>query len=511
MPTKYIKKILEAKVYEVAIETPLDPAPVLDERLGNHVFLKREDLQPVFSFKLRGAYNKIAMLSPEERKNGIVTASAGNHAQGVALAAQKLGIPAIIVMPKTTPQIKVSAVRRRKAKAVLFGDNYDDACAHALQLSEEQGLPFVHPFDDPDVIAGQGTIGMEILRQHPGPIDAIFIPVGGGGLIAGVAAYVKYLRPETKVIGVEPEGSAVLFHSLEAGKRVTLDKVDIFADGVAVKLMGEETFRIARKCVDEVIRVNTDEMSAAIKDIFDETRSIAEPSGALSVAGIKKYVEATGAKKQNLVGIISGANINFNRLRNIAERAELGEDRECIFALRLKEQPGALKAFCKVLGPRPITEFNYRYSDANQALVFIGLAVKDRDERESTLALLRGKGYQVKDLTGNELAKLHIRHMVGGSVRQDINEVVYRFEFPERMGALLEFLGHMADTWNISLFHYRNDGATYGQILLGVQVPSDERPAFRRFVEEVGYVWTDETENPAYQLFLGDPDCTVCD
>lgn len=511
MPTKYIKKILEAKVYEVAIETPLDAAPLLEDRLGNRVFLKREDLQPVFSFKLRGAYNKIASLSPEERQNGIITASAGNHAQGVALAAQRLGIPAIIVMPKTTPQIKVNAVRRRKAKAVLFGDSYDDACDHALALSKEQGLPFVHPFDDPEVIAGQGTIGMEIIRQHSGPIEAIFIPVGGGGLIAGVAAYIKYLRPETKIIGVEPEGSAVLYHSLKAGKRVALDKVDIFADGVAVKVMGEETFRICKKCVDEVIRVNTDEMSAAIKDIFDETRSIAEPAGALAVAGITKYVEATGTRQKDLVGIISGANINFNRLRHVAERAELGEDRECILALNLKEQPGALKAFCKVLGPRPITEFNYRYSDPSQAFIFIGLAVKGREERESTLAMLKGKGYRVKDLTGNELAKLHIRHMVGGTVKQDIDEVVYRFEFPERVGALMEFLSHMADTWNISLFHYRNDGATYGQILVGVQVPRKERKAFQRFVDEVGYAYTDETDNPAYHLFLGNPDRTDCE
>jgi len=507
MPSKYIKKILEAKVYQVATETPLDPAPLLEERLGNQVFLKREDLQSVFSFKLRGAYNKIASLTPEERKHGIIAASAGNHAQGVALSALRLGIAAVIVMPTTTPQIKVDAVKRNKAEAILHGDTYDEACAHARVIAQERQLVFVHPYDDPEVIAGQGTIGMEILRQRDG-IDAIFIPVGGGGLIAGVGTYVKYLRPETKIIGVEPEGSAALYQSLQANRRILLDKVDIFADGVAVKQIGEETFRLARQCVDQVIRVNTDEICAAIKDIFDDTRSIAEPAGALGVAGLKKYVLETGASGQSMVAIVSGANVNFNRLRHISERAELGEDRECLFALNLPERPGALKSFCRDMGSVPITEFNYRYTDPEQAYIFIGMGLSGRDERETALQALRGKGYRLKDLTDSELAKQHLRHMVGGHVKHDINELLYRFEFPERRGALLEFLSRMADTWNISLFHYRNDGATYGQVLVGFQIPQGERQAFRGFLEEVGYAHADETRNQAYHLFLGNPEQT---
>ncbi len=508
MPSKYIKKILEAKVYQVANETPLEPAPLLEERFANQVFLKREDLQSVFSFKIRGAYNKIANLTPEDRKHGVIAASAGNHAQGVALSCQRLGIPAVIVMPATTPQIKVDAVRRKKAEAILHGDTYDEAYAHARGLAQERGLAFVHPYDDPEVIAGQGTIGMEILRQHKDGIDAIFIPVGGGGLIAGVGTYVKYLRPEIKIIGVEPEGSAALYQSLKAGRRVVLDKVDIFADGVAVKQIGEESFRLARECVDRVIRVNTDEICAAIKDIFDDTRSIAEPAGALGVAGMKKYVQETGVTGKSLVAIVSGANVNFNRLRHISERAELGEDRECIFALNLPERPGALKAFCMAMGSKPITEFNYRYTDPDQAYVFIGMGLTSREERERTLAELRAEGYLLKDLTDSELAKQHIRHMVGGHVKHDINELLYRFEFPERKGALLAFLSRMADTWNISLFHYRNDGATYGQVLVGFQIPEKERRDFQRFLDEVGYPCAEETQNHAYHLFLGNPEKT---
>lgn len=508
MPSTYLKKILEAKVYQAAVETPLEPAPLLEERLSNQVLLKREDLQPVFSFKIRGAYNKIANLSPEERRQGVIAASAGNHAQGVALSCQKLGIPAVIVMPATTPQIKVDAVRRKKAEAILQGDTYDEAHAYAQDLARERGLTFVHPYDDPEVIAGQGTIGMEVLRQHKDGLDAIFIPVGGGGLIAGVGTYVKYLRPEVKIIGVEPEGSAALYQSLKANRRVILDKVDIFADGVAVKQIGEESFRLARACVDQVIRVNADEICAAIKDIFDDTRSIAEPAGALGVAGLKKYVQETGITGRSLVALVSGANVNFNRLRHISERAELGEDRECIFALNLPERPGALKAFCRVMGARPITEFNYRYTDPDQAYVFIGLGLTGREERERTLAELRARGYLLKDLTDSELAKQHIRHMVGGHVKHDINELLYRFEFPERKGALLEFLSRMADTWNISLFHYRNDGATYGQVLVGFQIPEGERRAFRRFLGEVGYPHAEETRNHAYHLFLGNPERT---
>lgn len=508
MPSKYIKKILEAKVYQVASETPLEPAPLLAERFGNQVFLKREDLQSVFSFKLRGAHNKIASLSPEERKNGVLAASAGNHAQGVALSALRLGIHAVIVMPTTTPQIKVDAVRRNNAEIILHGDSYDEAHAHALTLAQERKLTFVHPYDDPEVIAGQGTIGMEILRQRTGVIDAIFIPVGGGGLIAGVGTYVKYLRPEIKIIGVEPEGSAALYQSLQAKHRIVLDKVDLFADGVAVKQIGEESFRLARECVDQVIRVSTDEICAAIKDIFDDTRSIAEPAGALAVAGMKKYVQATGVRGKSLVAIVSGANVNFNRLRHISERAELGEDRECIFALNLPERPGALKTFCKVMGSMAITEFNYRYTDPDQAYVFIGMGLPGKAARDEALRALREAGYLLKDLTDSELAKQHLRHMVGGHVKHDINELLYRFEFPERRGALLEFLSRMADTWNISLFHYRNDGATYGQVLVGFQIPELERKAFQRFLGEVGYPHSEETQNQAYHLFLGNPEKT---
>lgn len=474
--------------------------------MDNNIFLKREDLQPVFSFKIRGAYNKIASLSHDEAKRGVITASAGNHAQGVALSATKLGIPSTIVMPVTTPAIKVNSVRRLGGTAVLHGDTFDEAYKYALSLAAEHNLPFVHPYDDPDVIAGQGTVGMEILRQHTGPLHAVFVPVGGGGLISGVAAYIKYLRPETKIIGVEPVNAAALYHSLKAQKQVRLDRVDIFADGVAVKQLGDEPWRLAKHLVDEVIRVSSDEICAAVKDIFDDTRSIAEPAGALAVAGLKRYIEETGIKNQNMVAIVSGANVNFDRLRHISERAELGEERECLISLRLPETPGSLKKFCLNLGATSITEFNYRYVHSSEAFVFIGIGnLNGKAERFKAISRMRDCGYVVDDLTDNELAKLHIRHMVGGHVLHNIDELLYRFHFPERAGALMKFLSCMADTWNISLFHYRNDGASYGQVLVGFQIPPKDHALFRKFLDDVGYEYVDETNNSAYHDFLGNP------
>lgn len=503
MSTRYLKKILSARVYDVAHETPLDEAPLISRRLENRVLIKREDLQPVFSFKLRGAYNKIIGLSDEARERGVIAASAGNHAQGVALAAKRLGIKALIVMPRTTPDIKVNSVRARGARAILHGDVYDEAYQHAMALAEEKGLTFIHPYDDPEVIAGQGTIGMEILRQHNGPLDAVFVPVGGGGLIAGVAAYIKYVRPEVKVIGVEPEDAPTLHHALRAGRRVVLDQVGIFADGVAVRQIGKETFRVARKTVDEVILVSTDEICAAIKDIFDDTRSIAEPAGALGVAGLKKYVERTGASEQTLVAIDSGANVNFDRLRHVSERAELGERREAVVAVTIPERPGSFKLFCQAIGRRGITEFNYRMADPDQAHIFVGVQLSRGDEeREELLAMLGEKGFPVLDMTDNEMAKLHIRHMVGGRGHQVADEVLYRFEFPERPGALLKFLSTLGTRWNISLFHYRNHGAAYGRVLMGVQVPKGERDQFQVYLDRIGYPCQEETGNPAYRMFL---------
>ncbi len=503
MLNEYIKRILDARVYDVAIETPLDRAPGLSQRLDNRVWLKREDLQPVFSFKLRGAYNKMVQLSSEERARGVIAASAGNHAQGVALSAGRLGLEALIVMPKTTPDIKVAAVEARGAKTELHGNTYDDAYQHARKLAEERGLTFVHPYDDPDVIAGQGTIAMEILRQHSGRIDAIFVPVGGGGLIAGVASYIKYLHPETRVIGVEPEDAPCLHHALEAGERVVLEQVGIFADGVAVRQVGEEPFRIARKYVDEVVLVTTDEICAAIKDIFEDTRSITEPAGALAVAGMKKYVEREGCSGQDLVAIDSGANINFDRLRHVAERSELGERREALLAVTIPERPGSFRQFCETLGQRSITEFNYRYSDRNDAHVFAGIQMaQGRDkEKNELIDRLRQNEYPVVDMTDNEMAKLHVRYMVGGRATVE-NERLIRFEFPERPGALLRFLDHLGQHWNISLFHYRNHGAAYGRVLAGIQVPTGDNEAFLTFLEKVGYRWWEETENPIYGLFL---------
>ncbi|MDA1107682.1 MAG: threonine ammonia-lyase, biosynthetic [Proteobacteria bacterium] len=505
MPERYVEKILKARVYDVASETPLDLAPTLSRRLGNRVLIKREDLQPVFSFKLRGAYNKIVHLAPEVLQRGVITASAGNHAQGVALAAQKLGARALIVMPKTTPEIKVDSVRNLGAEIVLHGNSYDDAYEHALKLATQHGMTFVHPYDDPDVIAGQGTVAMEILRQHNNALHAIFVPVGGGGLIAGVAAYVKHLRPEIKVIGVEPDDAACLYEALRAGQRVVLDQVGIFADGVAVRQVGAEPFRIAQTCVDEVILVSTDEICAAIKDIFDDTRSIAEPAGALAVAGLKKYVAREGCKDKTLVAIDSGANMNFDRLRHVAERAELGEQREALLAVTIPERPGSFREFCDALGNRSITEFNYRYHDPAEAHVFAGIQMHDGPaEKLALIERLRARGYPVLDLSDNEMAKLHIRYMVGGHTRPRVaNEILYRFEFPERPGALLHFLNRIGQRWNISLFHYRNHGAAYGRVLVGVQVPPAERAAFQTFLDEVGYTCREESGNPAYDLFLG--------
>lgn len=504
MPQSYIKKILDARVYDIAIETPIDEAPILSKRFSNHILLKREDLQPVFSFKLRGAYNKLVRLSDAERARGVVAASAGNHAQGLALASLKLGVKATIVMPRTTPQIKVDAVRSRGAKVVLHGDTYDEAARHAQVLVKEKGMVYVHPYDDPDVIAGQGTIGMEILRQLSGPLDAVFVPVGGGGLLAGVAAYIKYVRPDVKVIGVEPEDAACLKAAMEKGRRVTLPEVGIFADGVAVAQIGKETFRVIRKTVDDVVTASTDEICAAIKDIFDDTRSIAEPAGALALAGLKKYVVERGLEGKTLVAIDSGANTNFDRLRYISERTEIGEKREAILSVTIPEQPGSFKRFCQALGKRNITEFNYRYGDQREAQIFVGVQVSPTaNDREELLADLSAKGYAVADFTDNEMAKLHIRHMVGGHAPANTpEEVLYRFQFPERPGALAGFLAKLGQQWNISMFHYRNHGSAYGRVLVGLQLAGDEHTALKQFMSDMEFPFWDETGNPAYQLFL---------
>lgn len=504
MSKSLIKRILTARVYDVAIETPLEHARNLSARLDNAVFLKREDLQPVFSFKLRGAFNKMFSLTPEERAHGVVAASAGNHAQGVALAGSKLGIKTTIVMPKTTPEIKVKAVQSFGGTAVLHGSSYDEAYAHARELEREQHMTFVHPFDDLDVIAGQGTIGMELLRQHSGPIEAVFLCVGGGGLIAGVGSYLKYLYPDIKIIGVEHEEAPTLHTSMQAGKRTQLAQVGNFADGAAVKLIGEQTFEIAKNIVDEIILVSTDETCAAIKDVFEDTRTLLEPAGALSIAGLKKYVAQNKLQGKHLIAVASGANINFDRLRHVAERAELGEGREALLAVTIPERPGSFREFCHAISNRPITEFNYRYADARDAQVFAGVKTAGgKQERGAMLKDLVAKGYQVTDLTDNEVAKIHLRYMVGGHANGAENEVLYRFMFPERPGALLHFLTSMSAGWNISLFHYRNHGSDFGRVLVGIQVPPAERSEFCQFLDKLGYDYWDETENPAYQRFLG--------
>ncbi|WP_133718010.1 threonine ammonia-lyase, biosynthetic [Methylocaldum gracile] len=501
---KYIERILRARVYDVASETPLDFAPGLTRRFDNSVFIKREDLQPVFSFKLRGAYNKIVSLDDAAKRAGVIAASAGNHAQGVALSAQRLGIRAVIVMPCTTPAIKVRAVQNFGAETVLFGDSYDEAYEHAMNLAEEQKLSFVHPYDDPEVIAGQGTIGMEILRQHTGDIHAIFIPVGGGGLIAGVATYVKFVRPDIKIIGVEPDDADCLNRALKAKRRVILRQVGLFADGVAVRQIGKEPFHVAHQYVDDVVTVDTDEICAAIKDIFDDTRSVAEPAGALGVAGLKKYASMTGVRDQCLIAIESGANINFDRLRHVAERAQVGEHQEMLLAVTIPEKPGSFLEFCRVLGRRSITEFNYRYFDDNAAHIFAGVAIANGSrDSEELIAQLREHGFTVTNMTGNELAVEHIRYMVGGHAPRLLDETVYSFEFPERPGALLKFLSFMGGRWNISLFHYRNHGAAFGRVLMGIQVPKTERRAFKEFLDAIGFAYREETDNPAYRLFAG--------
>jgi threonine dehydratase len=498
----YLERILKARVYDVAVETPLEPARALSERLHNRVLIKREDLQPVFSFKLRGAYNKMAALPPARLQRGVIAASAGNHAQGVALAAQRLGCRATIVMPVTTPRIKVDAVRARGAQVRLHGDSYAEAHAEALRLKRRRTLSFVHPYDDPEVIAGQGTVGLEIVRQHRGPLDAIFVPVGGGGLISGIAAYVKRVRPSVRVIGVEPTDADAMTRSLKAGRRVKLEHVGLFADGVAVKEVGRETFRLCRQLVDDMVLVNTDEICAAIKDVFEDTRVVLEPAGALAVAGAKAWVERHGVRGKTLVAVASGANTNFDRLRFIAEEAELGEHREAVLAVTIPERPGSFKKFCATLGGNNITEFNYRIADSRDAHIFVGIEVDGRTQTDRIVRNLRRHGLTTLDLSDNEMAKLHLRHMVGGRAPFAKHELLYRFEFPERRGALMQFLQHLRSDWNISLFHYRNHGADYGRVLVGIQVPKNEMRQFRAFLRELGYPYADETRNPAYRLFL---------
>jgi threonine dehydratase len=500
--TDYLQKILTARVYDVARETPLEKAATLSARLNNTLLLKREDTQSVFSFKLRGAFNKMAQLSAAELARGVVCASAGNHAQGVALAAKRLGTRAVIVMPVTTPQVKIHAVKARGGEVVLHGDAYDEAYAHARELERREKLTFVHPFDDPDVIAGQGTIALEILRQHQGPLHAIFVAVGGGGLAAGVAACVKRVRPEVKVIGVEPRDSAAMHDSLAAGRRVKLAHAGLFADGVAVREVGEETFRLCKKHLDEVILVDTDDICAATKDVFEDTRAVLEPAGALAIAGAKAYVERERLKGEALIAVACGANLNFDRLRFIAERAEIGEHREAVLAVTIPEGPGSLKKFCELVGRRSVTEFNYRIADAQEAHIFVGIQTAGRGESAKIAAHFTRHGFKTLDLTGDEMAKLHIRHLVGGRSPLAENERLYRFEFPERPGALMTFLNAMPPAWNISLFHYRNHGADYGRVLAGLQVPSHEQAALQKFLKKLGYRHWDESENPAYKLFL---------
>jgi threonine dehydratase len=499
-----LKNALTVPVYDVAEETPLELAPLLSQKLLNQVWLKREDLQPVFSFKLRGAYAKMVKLTPAQKVAGVIAASAGNHAQGVALSAKKMGIKAVIVMPQTTPPIKVNAVKRLGAEVVLHGEAFDEAAVYAKQLMREQGLTFIHPYDDEDVIAGQGTIALEILRQHPTPFDVMFVCVGGGGLIAGIAAVLKQIWPKTRIVGVEAEDAASMTQALAAQERVVLPQVGLFADGAAVAQVGEKPFEIALHCVDEMITVTTDEICAAIKDVFEDTRAISEPAGALAVAGLKKFVQQRGVSNLNLGAIVSGANMNFDRLHHIAERTELGEKREAIFAVKIKEEPGSFKRFCEDLGAqRVITEFNYRYADDQEALVFVGVRTAGGyAEQQQLVQHLRELGYEVEDMSDNELAKLHLRHLVGGRVPGLMDEKVYRFEFPERPGALLNFLSRMSVEWNISLFHYRNHSDAFGRVLVGVQVPDQHHADFEAYLDCLKYPYTSEQDNPGYRLFL---------
>ncbi|MBA3477258.1 MAG: threonine ammonia-lyase, biosynthetic, partial [Lautropia sp.] len=487
MAIDYLKRILNARVYDVAQESPLEPAPRLSARLGNRALIKREDLQPVFSFKVRGAYNKMVNLTPGELSRGVIAASAGNHAQGVALAAARLGCRAVIVMPTTTPQLKIDAVKARGAIAMLYGESFSDAYRHARELQEQEGLTFVHPFDDPDVIAGQGTIGMEILRQHQAPIEAIFVAIGGGGLISGVAAYVKQVRPEIRIIGVQTHDSNAMALSLAAGHVVDLAEVGLFADGTAVKRVGDETFRLCQRFVDEIVLVDTDQICAAIKDVFEDTRAILEPAGALAIAGMKAWVEQTGAAGQTLVAIACGANMNFDRLRFVSERAEVGERREAVFAVTIPEERGSFRRFCELVGPRNVTEFNYRIADKNDAHVFVGMQITSFGEAASMARAFEGAGFRTLDLTADELAKSHLRHLVGGHSELARDEAIYRFEFPERPGALMKFLASMSHNWNISLFHYRNHGDDQGRVLVGMQVPASERDEFDGFLASLGY------------------------
>jgi len=510
MTEKYKEMIEQASVYDVAVKTPLEYAAGLSNRLNNEVWIKREDLQPVHSFKLRGAYNKISQLSAAEKDKGVITASAGNHAQGVALAANRLGLKALIVMPKTTPDIKVSSVAAFGAEIELVGNAYDEAYEHAIKRAKSTGMTFVHPYDDPAVIAGQGTIAKEILQQIQEQItgkskelDMVFVPVGGGGLIAGISAYLKSINPAIRIIGVEPDDAPCMYEALKAGKRVVLDQVGIFADGVAVRQAGKEPFRIAQKCVDDMVLVSTDEICAAIKDIFDDTRSITEPAGALAVAGMKKYVEERNISNQRFVAIDSGANINFDRLRHVAERSELGEHKEALFAVTIPEEIGSFRKFCELIGLRGMTEFNYRYADAKNAHIFVGVQLQNGlAEKNELLKSLHDDNYPVEDMTDNEMAKLHVRYMVGGRGNGVKNERLFRFEFPERPGALLRFLNYMGERWNISLFHYRNHGAAYGRVLVGLQVPKADDEKLELFLQDLGYPNWEETENPAYSMFL---------
>jgi len=498
----YLKRILTARVYDVAIESPLDAAPVLSRRIGNHVWLKREDQQPVFSFKLRGAYNKMVQLGAEQRARGVICASAGNHAQGVALSARRLGCTAVVVMPVTTPKLKIDAVKALGGEVVLHGESYSDAYAHAAALQQERGLAFVHPFDDPDVIAGQGTVAMEILRQHQGPLDAVFVAIGGGGLISGVAAYIKAVRPEIRVIGVQTNDSDAMARSVQAGRRVQLADVGLFSDGTAVKQVGQETFRVTRQLVDEFVRVDTDAVCAAIKDVFQDTRSVLEPAGALGVAAIKQYAQQHGLKGRSFATITSGANMNFDRLRFVAERAEIGEQREALFAVTIPEERGSFRRLCAMLGPRAVTEFNYRISDANTAHVFVGIGIHRRDEAAKMARSFERHGFPALDLSDDEMAKEHLRHLVGGRSALAAGERLFRFVFPERPGALMRFLASMDPGWNISLFHYRNQGADHGRILVGLQVPGTDESDFQAFLASLAYPCVEETTNPVYRLFL---------